>query len=217
MATLFDEMLKKAKAGDTDAQMTVAEAYFKGIGVLPSAIESLHWLEQAADKNKNASLQIVNMYMNGYGVPQNKEKGFEIAEKYANKGNEIQMFNLAGYYLNGIGTNANLDKAIECYEKAYEMGYFEAPYFLGYIYQTNQEVKDTEKMLKWYQVSADMNDPRACYNLAYIYYDGSAVIKDNAKALEYANKALNAGLTQAQELINLINSDNGYFGYSRMV
>ena len=217
MATLFDELLKRAKAGETDAQMAVAEAYFKGIGVLPSAIESLHWLEKAADKNKHASVQIVNMYMNGYGIPQNKEKGFEIAEKYANKGNEIQMFNLAGYYLNGVGTNANLDKAIECYEKAYEMGYLEAPYFLGYIYQTNQEVKDTEKMLKWYQTAADINDARACYNLAYIYYDGSVVVKDNKKALEYANKALQYGLEQAKDLIELINSDNGYFGYSRIV
>lgn len=214
MATLFDEALKKAKAGNTEAQMFVAEMYFKGQGVMPSYIEALKWLEAAADKNKFASAQIAKMYREGIGVKKDLNKAFEIAVEYANKGNEIQMFELAGYYLNGIGVEANLDEALSWYEKAYNAGYLDAAYYLGYLYQTNNKIKDVNKIIYWYNLAAEANNPLACYNLGYIYYDGTMVIKNNEKALEYLKKALSLGLRDAEALIDKINSETGYFGYS---
>jgi TPR repeat protein len=214
MATLFDEALKKAKAGNTEAQMFVAEMYFKGQGVMPSYIEALKWLEAAADKNKFASAQIAKMYREGIGVKKDLNKAFEIAVEYANKGNEIQMFELAGYYLNGIGVEANLDEALSWYEKAYNAGYLDAAYYLGYLYQTNNKIKDINKIIYWYNLAAEANNPLACYNLGYIYYDGTMVIKNNEKALEYLKKALSLGLRDAEALIDKINSETGYFGYS---
>ena len=214
MATLFDEALKKAKAGNTEAQMFVAEMYFKGQGVMPSYIEALKWLEAAADKNKFASAQIAKMYREGIGVKKDLNKAFEIAVEYANKGNEIQMFELAGYYLNGIGVEANLDEALSWYEKAYNAGYLDAAYYLGYLYQTNNKIKDINKIIYWYNLAAEANNPLACYNLGYIYYDGTMVIKNNEKALEYLKKALSLGLRDAEPLIDKINSETGYFGYS---
>ena len=214
MATLFDEALKKAKAGSTEAQMFVAEMYFKGQGVMPSYIEALKWLEAAADKNKFASAQIAKMYREGIGVKKDLNKAFEIAVEYANKGNEIQMFELAGYYLNGIGVEANLDEALFWYEKAYNAGYLDAAYYLGYLYQTNNKIKDVNKIIYWYNLAAEANNPLACYNLGYIYYDGTMVIKNNEKALEYLKKALSLGLRDAEALIDKINSETGYFGYS---
>ena len=214
MATLFDEALKKAKAGNTEAQMFVAEMYFKGQGVMPSYIEALKWLEAAADKNKFASAQIAKMYREGIGVKKDLNKAFEIAVEYANKGNEIQMFELAGYYLNGIGVEANLDEALSWYEKAYNAGYLDAAYYLGYLYQTNNKIKDVNKIIYWYNLAAEANNPLACYNLGYIYYDGTMVIKNNEKALEYLKKALSLGLRDAEPLIDKINSETGYFGYS---
>ncbi len=214
MATLFDEALKKAKAGNTEAQMFVAEMYFKGQGVMPSYIEALKWLEAAADKNKFASAQIAKMYREGIGVKKDLNKAFEIAVEYANKGNEIQMFELAGYYLNGIGVEANLDEALSWYEKAYNAGYLDAAYYLGYLYQTNNKIKDINKIIYWYNLAAEANNPLACYNLGYVYYDGTMVIKNNEKALEYLKKALSLGLRDAEALIDKINSETGYFGYS---
>jgi len=214
MATFFDEALKKAKAGNTEAQMFVAEMYFKGQGVMPSYIEALKWLEAAADKNKFASAQIAKMYREGIGVKKDLNKAFEIAVEYANKGNEIQMFELAGYYLNGIGVEANLDEALSWYEKAYNAGYLDAAYYLGYLYQTNNKIKDINKIIYWYNLAAEANNPLACYNLGYIYYDGTMVIKNNEKALEYLKKALSLGLRDAEALIDKINSETGYFGYS---
>lgn len=214
MATIFDEALKKAKAGNTEAQMFVAEMYFKGQGVMPSYIEALKWLEAAADKNKFASAQIAKMYREGIGVKKDLNKAFEIAVEYANKGNEIQMFELAGYYLNGIGVEANLDEALSWYEKAYNAGYLDAAYYLGYLYQTNNKIKDVNKIIYWYNLAAEANNPLACYNLGYIYYDGTMVIKNNEKALEYLKKALSLGLKDSEALIDKINSETGYFGYS---
>ena len=161
MATFFDEALKKAKAGNTEAQMFVAEKYFKGQGVMPSYIEALKWLEAAADKNKFASAQIAKMYREGIGVKKDLNKAFEIAVEYANKGNEIQMFELAGYYLNGIGVEANLDEALSWYEKAYNAGYLDAAYYLGYLYQTNNKIKDINKIIYWYNLAAEANNTNA--------------------------------------------------------
>lgn len=217
MATIFDEILKQAKAGNTEAQIRIAEAYFKGQGVMVNYLEALHWLTKAADKNKYASIQITKMYREGIGVKADLKKAFEISLKYANKGNEIQMFELAGYYLNGVGVEADLDSAISWYEKSYEAGYKDSAYFLGYIYQTNEKVKDIHKTVEWYTKAADNNDPRACYNLGYLYFEGSSVLKNNEKALVYLKKALSLGIKEAEIIIDKINNESGYFTYSMLV
>lgn len=216
MSTIFDTMLEKAKQGNTEAQMFIAEAYFKGVAVIRSYTESIYWLTQAADNNKYASVQIANMYKEGIGVPKSLEKAFEITKEYAEKDNEIQMFNLAGMYLNGVGTEIDLEKAFEWYEKAFNAGYKEAAYYLGYIYQTHPRAKDNEKALNWYKRAAELNDGRACYNLGMIYYEGSIVPKNNNIALEYLNKAYRLGIKQANEAIEQINN-SGYFTYSMYV
>ena len=214
MGTFFDEILKRAKAGDVDAQMVAAEVYFKGKGVMPSPLEALYWLEKAAPYNKYASVQIANMYLNGYGVPKDPKKAFEVTKKYAASGNEIQMFNLAGYYLNGTGTNKDVTEAINWYKKAFDNNNIEAAYYLGFIYQTIEDYKDITEAINWYSHAAEYNG-RAAYNLAYIYYDGSSIYKNDEKALEYANKALSLGVAEAKKLIDLINeTKDDYFGYS---
>lgn len=214
MASLFDELLKRAESGNTDAQIKVAEMYFKGIGIMPSYEESIKWLFKAADKNKYAAPQITKMYREGIGVKKDLKKAFDISLEYANKGNEILMFELAGYYLNGIGVEKDINEAINWYKKSYEAGYIESAYFLGYIYQTNEMVKDNNEAINWYKKSAELNNPRACYNLAYIYYDGTIALKNNEEALKYANKAFSLGLKEAKSLIDQINSDGGYHSYS---
>ncbi len=214
MPSLFDELLKSAKAGNLDAQMKVAEIYFKGIGVIPNTPEAIKWLYIASEKNKFAPSEIEKMYREGLGVKKDIHKAFLVAKEFAEKGNEIQMFDLAGYYLNGMGTDKDVLEAIKWYELAFENGFNEAAYILGYVYQTNEEIKDFDKAIEWYKKSADKNNPRACYNLGYIYYDGTKAIKNNEKALEYLNKALKLGLKEAKPLIDEINADGGYHSYS---
>ncbi len=217
MATLFDELLKQAKAGNTESQVRVAEMYFKGVGVIRSYEEALKWLTEAADNNKFASIQICKMYREGIGVKQDLKKAFDIALEYAEAGNEIQMFELAGYYLNGVGVEPNLDEALAWYQKAYNAGYFEAAYFLGYLYQTNPSCKDNDKMLYWYNEAVSHNNPRACYNLGYLYYDGSILPKNDEKALELLNRALSLGISDAKILIDEIKNSGGYFSYTMYV
>ena len=81
--TLFDELLREAKAGNTQAQMEVAEAYFKGIYVIKNYNEALYWLEKASDNNKYAPMQMTNMYRNGIGVKKDLKKAFDIASRVA--------------------------------------------------------------------------------------------------------------------------------------
>jgi TPR repeat protein len=216
MNTIFDTMLEKAKQGNTEAQMFIAEAYFKGVAVIRSYTESIYWLTQAAEKNKYASVQIANMYKEGIGVPKDLNKAFEITKKYAEMDNEIQMFNLAGMYLNGIGTEINLELAFEWYEKAFNAGYKDAAYYLGYLYHTHPRAKDSQKAINWYKRAAELNDGRACYNLGVIYYEGSIVPKNNNIALEYLNKAYQLGIKEANQVIEQINT-GGYFNYTMLV
>ena len=217
MATLFDELLKSAEAGNTEAQVKVARMYFEGTGVIKNSLESIKWLYRASDKNIYCAGQIVKMYREGLGVKKDLNKAFEVALDFAKKGNVIQMYDVAGYYYNGVGVEKNTEKAIEWYTKAYDNGLKEAAYILGYIYQTDEYYKDNLKTIEWYKISADNNNPRACYNLGYIYFDGSIVIKDNVKALEYLNKALRLGIKEAQIIIDQINSDGGYHSYQIFV
>jgi TPR repeat protein len=49
----------------------------------------------------------------------------------------------------------NIPTAIEWYTKAANQGNSSAQYSLGYIYKTEDEVKDLQKAINWFQKAAD--------------------------------------------------------------
>lgn len=68
-----------AEAGDVDAQLTLAEAYFSGRGAPADHGEARRWYEKAADqKNPQAARKLGEMYAAGDGGKRDTKKAVEL-------------------------------------------------------------------------------------------------------------------------------------------
>jgi len=67
-------------------------------------------------------------------------------------------------------------------------------------------VQNMQKSFFWYEKAANANLPIAQYNLGMIYFEGSIVEKDEAKAKELWQKAADQGLEVAVKLMLSINN-----------
>lgn len=89
---------------------------------------------------------------------------------------------------------ADVTAAAECFRRAAELGSTEAAFL--YFRVCELQRNDKENALKWLQKAADAGNDYALVQLAVGYRDGSPFIaKDEAKAAEYFEKALDAGVS----------------------
>jgi len=64
-------LIKKAEAGDLDAQLNLGYAYYDGQGVPQNNHEAVKWFRKAAEQgNAKAQFNLGALYGNGQGVPQ---------------------------------------------------------------------------------------------------------------------------------------------------
>ena len=115
------------------------------------------------------------------------------------------MYELASYYYED-GSEENVKKALDLYEKAAAAGNISANNFLGSYYVELEKEREEGaesvigKAVSYYEVSAEKGDAVALYSLGYIYENENndlGLAPDNAKALEYYEKAMNAGNNSA--------------------
>ena len=105
----FDEATKtKACSGDADAQLKLAEIYFKGIGISKDEVEAFKWFKKSAEQG-NASAQERSgwCYSNGFGVPKDDAEAVRCFRAATNQGNDLAKFHLGLCYLKGQGVPKN--------------------------------------------------------------------------------------------------------------
>ena len=92
----------------------------------------------------------------------------------------------------------NEEKAKECWTKASELGCIQSMYNLGVLLQKSGT---TDEVINLYETAAKQGHEMAQYSLATIYYYGTGVSKDIAKAWYWTEKAINFGYTPARYLL----------------
>lgn len=107
-----DDLLKRAQAGDADAQFALGQAYEDGKGVPQDDEAAISWYKKAADQgNAKAENSLGVMYRQGRGVPQDKEEALRWYKMAARHALPEADFNVAISYYNGDGTPTDLDRA----------------------------------------------------------------------------------------------------------
>lgn len=104
----FDNMLKKAQAGDAAAQCNVGIAYRDGKGVPQNHVNALSWFEKsAAQKYGNGQRLLGFMHENGLGTNRDEakakaeyEKAFTLLETAAQQNDPVAQRHLAGWKSN---------------------------------------------------------------------------------------------------------------------
>jgi len=173
----------KAIAGDAEAQFKLAIFYEKGDGAnLELALELY---KKASEQNHTAAQNnLVRMYI-----------------KAAEKGDFNAQRKLGWKYYNGVGVVKDNKKAIKWYTKAAKQEIFgcaKVQHNLAVIYHLSEGEKDYKQAAKWYLKAAENNLADSQYNLGFLHYCGTGVLKDYKEALKWYSKAAEQGTTLAQ-------------------
>lgn len=182
--------------GHADAQYNVGVSYEKGVGVAKDSEQAFAWYRQAAENGcDEAQYDLAEAYDKGTFFEQNDEKAFQWYLSAAENGHALAMHNLGCCYYNGQGTQKNLNKAREWWEKAIEKGCSESCLQLGnmYYYGIGTDL-NYEKGVEYFQKAA--NNANAFNNLGIACMDGKFLPVDNALAVDYFNRAIDAGSAQ---------------------
>lgn len=126
-AFVTEIILKSVKPMQSDAQYTLGNCYYNGIGVEKNVFTAAYWYLFAANNGSaEAQSELGRLYYLGEGVPQNYSIAVEWFSKSAEQGDDVAQFNLGVCYELGKGVEQDLEKAIYWYKKSAEQGYADA-------------------------------------------------------------------------------------------
>ncbi len=171
------------------------------------------YLKGAAAGSTKAQMSLGQIYQQGALGKSDPEKALKYYMLSA-EGNDPKAMNKVGdLYLTGVLVPFDGKKALYWYEKASKAGNRIATRALAKLALEGRGdalVPDYRKALDAYQLLAKQNDPEAFFRIGMIYgRGGHGVKKDGVRALEYLQKAADAGYTRAFFMLGalMINGD----------
>ena len=176
----IEKQLQAAEAGDVNAQVAVAQIYWKRAD--KDITKAMYWLQKAAEQNyAPAQESLAARYYEGDIVPQDLNKAFEWYSKSANQGESGSQYFLAFMLQNGEGVAQNTELAMEWVKKAAEQGHAAAQYRVGINAWEHNKHEDA---VFWLEKAAEKGYAEAKWMLSGYYYAGEGVSKDIKKSRE---------------------------------
>lgn len=196
----FNETLKKAEAGDADAQSKLGIMYEKGIGTPQSYEEAIIWYTKAAEQGHiDAQTFLGWMYLNGKGVSQDYKKAIEWYTKAAERGCVDAQSTLGMMYYWGQGLPRDFKEAFKWCAMAAQKGDSVGQSILGRMYYQGQGLsQDFKEAIKWYTKAAEQGHASAQFDLGLMYSSGLCVPQDDKEAVRWYSKAAEQGHAGAQ-------------------
>ena len=196
-------LLAKAKAGDADAELRVADSYSQ----LGNEKESCRW-EQMAAQNGNAVAQgiLADAYEMGFcGLPKDYAQAAVWWRKAAVQGDSMAQDSLAHLYYIGQGVPQDYSKAADWWRKAAEQGVDTSQYDLGQCYAIGQGVpKDDSEATGWFHMAAEQGLVVAEDRFANALLEGYGVTQSTKDAVAWFQKAAAQGDTSAAILLGQV-------------
>ena len=187
--------IKKAEAGDAEAQVQVGYAYRKGEGVDKDLKKAAFWYRKAADQgDKEGQYYLGCCYEEGIGVEKDDVQAFYWFKKSAEQGYADAEYGLGLCYSEGWGVAKDMNQAVYWYRRAAEHGDRRGQANLGYCYYEGQGVvKDDKLAFYWNKKSADQGLARAQTWIGYLYECGKGVEQNYTEALNWYVRAAAQG------------------------
>ena len=90
-------------------------------------------------------------------------------------------------------------KAVKLFSKAADMGSADAQNWLGFCYESGQNVaQDYKKAIEWYRKAAEQGNAAAQYSLGNCLFDGNGIPEDKSEAVRWWTMAAEQGDDTAQ-------------------
>ena len=181
VALAFTLFRRAAEMGNEKSQCCLAILPDeKGQNILDDPTdERLMWLEKAADKNDDQALRVLGMlYLKGFHVKMDIDKGRELLRRAAEEGDVQAQFLLASI---GVENTRHLvedsEERLKWLHKAAEGGYAKAQYMLGSLQDENgQYVLDNPaERLMWLRKAAESEQAETNDGVYYAFESTSDV------------------------------------------
>lgn len=194
-------LMTGASSGGRMCVLRYGEMLIEGRFVPRDVERGIKLLEAAVPRDRDGSIRAVlaERYYHGGLVPQNPARAFKLAKEAADLNNADAWSILGELYAFGLGVEADWTTAVDCYSKAISLGNLAAMVNLGRHYLEGKVTpRDVDHAVElWSDAYADGNR-RAAMFLTSLYlgtYDKTLV--DEPKALEWAEKGIEAGYSEA--------------------
>lgn len=187
---------KAAEAGNSDASVALAYAYYNGAGVNRDPEKAFSLFQKAADAgNPSGNAGMGMCYYEGMGVARNHAKAIDNFKKAEGKNDPAGQWWLGKCFFYGDGVIKDENWGIQLIKKAAEQGYAPAEFSMAYNYEHGIGVPfDRDKALAFYTRSAEAGYAPAQTNLGIIYYRGDLKLaKSDKEAFEWFCRGAEGG------------------------
>lgn len=170
------------------AQYALSYLYKNGIGCEKNIFKAYYWLEASAENNFEDAFYIIGQsYLDGLSIEKDYKKAYYYLLKGAEKGDENCLESLGDMHYKGLHVEQDRDKAFEYYNESIDKGNFKIYYKLGKLYEDEDEI---DKAFITFMKGHNNGDLKSSQKLGIMYYNGEGVTKDEKKALEYMESAI---------------------------
>ena len=158
---------------------------------------------QAAAGDAGSQYLLSKIYMLGWGVPEDEERGVTLLERAAQAGDLEAKQDLGHWYWNlPDRSEAQRAMAVQLWREAAEGGMIGVQYYLGASYATEADMPiDFEESVRFYRMAVENGHIEALYNLGTMYLNGEGVAKDEAYGIALIVCAAEQGEDLAQSFL----------------
>ena len=162
-AAYFSRMLSRARNGDSQAQIAVAEAHFYGRGTPTNRVAAVEWYRTAAEAGEtDAQASLGLCLFRGIGCEKNSVQAVKWWKAAAEKGNLSAMNDYAFCLMHGFGVGRDVDAAFKWALSAAVRGHAPSQTFVGECYIDGRGVeKDIDRGETWLYRAARQGNKRA--------------------------------------------------------
>jgi TPR repeat protein len=199
----LNDLLKKAEAGDSEAQFELGNEYRKAYDAGKDTARAVElYSKAAAGGHPGAQAVLGDMYARGEGVQKDIGKAKEFWESSVIKGEALAQFGLGYMYRTGTGVTKDTAKALELLQQSAAQGHPYGQTELGVMYWNGDGVpKDKDKAVQLFIKAAEQGYIFAQNKVAIAYEVGWGVAKNAVKAFEWYQKAAIAGDASSQSAL----------------
>lgn len=205
-----DVLEREARAGDTNAQMALAQLYESGRGdVAPDPVAARTWYERAAASGyAPAQYFLGQMLEEGRGVATDYPQAAAWYLRAAERGEPAAQAALGRLYEQGLGVPRNYDRAARWYQQAAQRWQEETGGMLGVLPRSGDHVSvSAAEAAKWTEHAAELGVAQAQYDLGEAYEAGRGVARDLDMAAKWYESAALRGHVPAREALRRLGID----------
>lgn len=206
----YMDLYKKNCSADTSEDKDGAESLKKGKDFFEKGNRkaTYYWIKKSAKTGNLEGIQALGqLYLNGFGVTKDIDKGISLIEEAANKGRAEALNALGIIYQDNKFVRKDFQKAFEFYRKAAELGLPNAYLNLGMMHgQGTGTALNYAEAMKWFRKAGETGLPDGYFNMGIHYVQGWGVEQDIEEGKKWIQKAADMGSEQATEALKQLNN-----------